>query len=206
MNIADNIPRYLQAELKLLTTACVILETEKLGPKVFGALLVLKQYSIHKCGHERKPITAANCLLSMLGKTNDKHYIIATQDLDLQHKIRNIPGVPLLYLHQKAPVLERPSEATLAAANNNSKGLSETEKLAIDELKKKSGLLKEDVKIHKKKKKKGPNPLSCQKKKKNTSVLQSGVSKKDSPTKAKRKKIRIPKHVKEELLKTLNNK
>lgn len=194
----------MQAELKLLTTSCVILETEKLGSKVFGALLILKQYSVHKCGHERKPITAANCLLSMLGKTNDKHYIIATQDVDLQHKVRNIPGVPLLYLHQKAPFLERPSEVSLAAATSRLEGLTQVEKLAIEEMKRKKGLI-EDVKQHKKKKKKGQNPLSCKKKKK-TSVSPSGVSKKDSSVKSKRKKVRIPKHVKEELLKTLENK
>lgn len=180
----------------------MVLETEKLGPKVFGALLILKQYAIHKCGHERKPRTAADCLLSMLGTTNDKHYIIATQDVDLQHKIRKIPGAPLLYLHQKAPVLEKPSEVTVAVANRKL-GLDDAQKLAIDEMKRKSGLIQEDVKLRRKKKKKGPNPLSCKKKKKGSV---GGVSKKDSSVnKANRKKVRIPKHVKEELLKTVEH-
>lgn len=180
-----------------------MIETESLGPKVFGALLILKQYSIHKCGHERSPIPGADCLLSMVGKKNKKHYIIATQDHDLQKKLRFVPGVPLLYLHQKAPVLEQPTEASLAFANSKVSSLTETEQQTLEKLKSKYGIAQEEIKP--KKKKKGPNPLSCLKKKK-VKVNQNKIVKTDMENKPKRKKVRIPKHVKEELFRNAINK
>lgn len=184
----------------------MVIETENLGPKVSGALRILKQYSIHKCGHEGKPISGAACMLSMVAKRNEKHYVVATQDYDLQSKIRLVPGVPLLYLHQKAPVLERPSEITVKAANNKLSELTESEKQMVEELKKESGLLQDQSKP-KKRKKKGPNPLSCMKKKKKKVVVSdsSKVVKSDIQ-KPKRKKVRIPKHVKEELFKAVAEK
>lgn len=202
MNIADNVSRYLQAELKLLTTQCAVIEAESLGPKVFGAVQILKQYAIHKCGHEGKPISAAKCFLSMVIKNNnEKHYIIATQDMDLQKKLRVTPAVPILYLHQKAPVLEKPTELSVEVAHKKFSTLSEWEKTAVESLRKQNGLLKDEVKKTKKRKKKGVNPLSCKKKKKKSENVQGVVKKENVNVVKKRKKVRIPKHVKEELLK-----
>ena len=43
-------------------------------------------------------------------KSNDlARYIIVTQDVSLREAARQIPGTPVLYLHFKAPTLERPS-------------------------------------------------------------------------------------------------
>nr|XP_022920547.1 rRNA-processing protein UTP23 homolog [Onthophagus taurus] len=207
INIADNIPKYLNGELKLLTTQCAIIEMEKLGAKLQGALLILKQYSLHKCGHERHPISGAKCFLSMVGKNNEKHYIIATQDRELQSKLRSLPGVPLLYLHSKAPVLDPPSETSTKFANlslTERYGVQKTEQGTLTEIK----AYKEEVDVNKKPKKrkgpKGPNPLSCKKKKKKIGDINKECVKKDK-NKLK-KKIRISKHVRDELLKSsINN-
>ncbi|KAF2902260.1 hypothetical protein ILUMI_03923 [Ignelater luminosus] len=208
INIEDNMPRYLQAELKFLTTQCVYMETEKLGKQVTGALIILKKFPIHKCGHEKRPIPGADCLLSMVGKTNNNHYMIATQDLDLQNKLRQIPGIPLLYLHQKTPVLEHPTEASIKSAHDANLGLGEIEKEVIQELKTKHGIVEPENKPKKKKKKGGPNPLSCKKKKKVSGVQTKSINKSKDKCeeihKVRRKKIKIPKHVKEELFKNTN--
>ena len=125
-------------------------------------------------------------------------YIIATQDRELQDRIRNIAGVPLLYLHEKAPTLERPSELSLKRAEELRNGaVTNTLHIqTINILKQKSGLQDIDVKPKKKRKKGGPNPLSCKKKKKKT-VDQTNAKK--SGKVRKRKKIKIPAHVKEAL-------
>lgn len=207
VNIADNIPKYLQAEIKLLTTQCAVIEAESLGYKVFGALQILKQYAIHKCGHEGKPKPGASCFLSMCNKNNEKHYIVATQDRDLQKKLRAIPGVPILYLYQKAPVLEKPSDETVEVAQKKFSTLNEWEKSQVERLRQENGLVQEkSVKKPKKLKKKEPNPLSCKKKKKTSQSVQGACEKTQSVGVVsnaikKRKKVRIPKHVKEELLK-----
>lgn len=179
-----------------------MIEAESLGPKVSGAVQILKQYGIHKCGHEGKPISAADCFLSMVNKNNnEKHYIIATQDMDLQKKLRATPAVPILYLHYKAPTLEKPSDLSAEVARKKCATLSQWEKTAVETLRKEGGIAEDEVKKPKKKKKKGANPLSCKKKTKKSGGVQ-GVVKKDSVNDGKkRKKVRIPKHVKEELLK-----
>ncbi|KAJ8920893.1 hypothetical protein NQ315_015686 [Exocentrus adspersus] len=207
INIADNIPRYLQGEIKLLTTQCAVIEMENLGSKVSGALLILKRYAIHKCGHEGKPVLGSQCLLSMLGQSNQNHYIIATQDRDLQDKIRNKVGVPLLYLHSKTPILEQPSERSVEAVKDKLSNLYDMEKNTLEELKLKTGIGSNEAGKPKRRKKAGPNPLSCKKKKPKTNI-QNSISKKRSKTeveKKKRKRIRIPQHVKDEMFKNKTN-
>ncbi|KAL3283402.1 hypothetical protein HHI36_006548 [Cryptolaemus montrouzieri] len=202
INIADNIPRYLQAEIKLLTTPCAIIEMEKLGNKVTGALVILKKFAVHKCSHEKNPIAGSKCLLSMLGNRNENHYIVATQDRDLETKVRQIPGVPLLYLHMRTPVLEQPSDVSVSYAQKKLSGIGLVEKDALERLKSQNGV-NDQIDKPKRRKKKGPNPLSCKKKKK-TIVQQTNIRKKEGlpeKEKRKRKKIRIPSHVKEELKK-----
>lgn len=177
---------------------------EKLGHKLVGALKILKDYAAHKCIHKLKPVTGSECLLSMLGDKNEKHYILATQDRDLQSKTRTLPAVPLLYLHGRTPVLEEPSEVSHKFAKDKMSGLMDTEKKALEELKAKSGLVTNEDNPKKKKKKKGPNPLSCKKKKKRTDIKDNNTKTKTDEggiQRKKRTKIRIPEHVKQEILK-----
>lgn len=205
VNIADDIPRYLQAETKLLTTQCIIIETEKLGPKLSRALHIVKQYHLHKCGHEGKPVPASACLMSMVKKRNEDHYIIATQDRELQERLRKRPGIPLLYFHQKTPVLEHPSEASMRATQIEL--LPESERAKIFQMKERHGIEEEVKTFRKKKKKGGPNPLSCKKKKKQVGGVQNAGVKKptDVVDKKTRKKVRIPRHVKEQMKKLSAN-
>jgi U3 small nucleolar RNA-associated protein 23 len=73
INIRDQLPKYL-GEVKLLTTKCCILEVEKLGPNVSGAAMILKQFPVHKCGHEDAPKPAFKCLRSMLKENNPQRF------------------------------------------------------------------------------------------------------------------------------------
>lgn len=181
----------------------MVLETEKLGPKVHGAMLIVKKFAIHKCSHDKTPVSGSQCLKSMVGKKNSSRYIIATQDRDLQTHLRTIPAVPILYLHQTTPCLEQPSEISLKTAKNktdNLFGVNEYENNKIKALKEQSGIQESLDKPKKKKKKGGPNPLSCKRRKQKSET--AGRVVKTEVEKPKRKKIRIPQHVKEELLKT----
>ncbi|XP_046469480.1 rRNA-processing protein UTP23 homolog [Neodiprion pinetum] len=201
LNIQDQLPKYFQASVKLLTTQCVILETEKLGPKVFGAMLIVKQFAVHKCGHEKEPVTGSKCLRSMIGKNNSHRYIVATQDRELQESVRKVPGVPLIYLHQKAPTLEQPSLASQKQAlkYRTTVGMNAQQAETIALLKKQSSLAEESSESmpKKKRKKSGPNPLSCKKRKKVVPKQTENTNK--SGKVRKRKKIKVPQHVKEAL-------
>lgn len=208
INIKEQVPKYLVAEVKLLTTKCVLIETEKIAKKALGALTILKQFGIHQCGH-RDPISGADCLLSMIGSDNKTHYIVATQDRDLQHTLRSIPGTPLIYLHKKAPTLEKPSPASCEAAKCKQDDLlgtiSTIQEKTLKSLKEKSGFqTDETLKIKKKKKRGGPNPLSCLKKKKKSKQSAKPVpTEKASGRVRKRKRVKLPSHIKQTLKQTM---
>ncbi|KOC68380.1 rRNA-processing protein UTP23 like protein [Habropoda laboriosa] len=118
---------------------------------------IVKQYPIHKCGHAKHSISGTKCLQSMVGKSNSSRYIVATQDRELQDSLRNIPGVPIIYLHGKAPTLEAPSQASCKYAENVRKGLgmTEWEKETMRTLKEAAGLAENtEIKCKRKKRKK----------------------------------------------------
>ncbi|XP_076178850.1 rRNA-processing protein UTP23 homolog [Ptiloglossa arizonensis] len=212
-NIQEQLSKYFQSEVKLLTTPCIILETEKLGSfskAVSGAMQIVKQYPIHKCGHMKYSITGTKCLQAMVKKNNSARYIVATQDRELQDILRKIPGVPIIYLHGKAPTLEAPSQASREYAETIRKGLgmSTWEIQNIKTLKETAGLPEKlDLKLKKKRKKKGPNPLSCLKKKKKPQTETSNNTTENKTGRVKkRKKIKIATHVKETLVAEIKNK
>jgi U3 small nucleolar RNA-associated protein 23 len=175
VNIQEQLPRYLKGQCKLLTTRCVIDETKRLGKPLHGAYVIISQFGIHNCGHE-KPISASRCLSSFIIESKNKdHYILATQDHQLREKIAKEVVCPLVKLANNALVLEKPPPKIEGKVKRTHHFLAnklkdeEREKLAI--LKSKEKILDETVNIKKKKKKrgpKGPNPLSCKKKKPKT--------------------------------------
>ncbi|GIY31164.1 rRNA-processing protein UTP23 [Caerostris extrusa] len=160
-------PKYLEdPDVRLYTTPCVIMETEGLGPKAYGAMRIVKQFKVRKCGHEKNStISAEECILSMVKDNNPDHLMVATTDAQLSMKCRLLPGVPLLYVSYNAINLEKPSDISLGFANKKMKAaieLSEQQKATLNKLKP----IEEKIPVRKKRKAKGPNPLSCKKKKK----------------------------------------
>lgn len=185
----------------------MVIEMESFGHKLTGAAIILKQFAIHKCGHEGKPVTGSECMLSMLGKNNENHYITVTQDRQLQDDVRKIPAAPLLYLVQKTPVLDPPSQSSINYSNNRYDIALKVEKELVKNLKEQNGIVTDDnCTKFKKKKKKGANPLSCKKKKTKPqqTINKSKDSTKEEVEKTRRKKVRIAKHVKEMM--TIGNK
>lgn len=193
----------------MVTTQCIILEAESLGTKVQGATNIVKQFRVHKCGHEKEPKSATACIKTMVKRNR---YIVASQDRGLQDRLREKPGQPMLYLHKKTPVLEQPSEISRKAVEfkmNEAVTFGQSAVNKLDNLKKTQGMSDELETAPKKKiKKKQPNPLSCKKKKKQRSAETSETTNKKAGEgvqnktieKKSRKRVRIAKHVKELLL------
>lgn len=197
VKLTEQIPKYLGEEIKLLTTVCCITETDKLGPLLHGASVILKQFHVRKCGHEKNPISAIDCLRSLMkaNVSGDEHYILATQDSHLSHKVRKYPGCPLLYMKLNAMNLEAPSEVSeqRAKADTAATFEPEDEEMASLEQLKKVELGKTDKMPKKKKKKKGPNPLSVKKKSKpatdfSSKTIETNAKKRNR----KRKKLNLP--------------
>lgn len=132
-------------------------------------------------------------------------YIVATQDRELQDKLRIIPGVPVIYLHGKVPTLDSPSEASRKYAEAMQKGLGMTiwERENVKILRNQAGIVEKESKLKKKKKKGGPNPLSCLKKKKPGTITLNKTGTKSG--KVRKRKIKIASHIKEALLTELKS-
>ena len=117
----------------------------------------------------------------MIGKKNRKKYFIGTQDSELKRYLRHIPSVPLMYFVKGLLSLEEPSEYTKGKSERKEEIKSQDKSLKplLTQLwqEKKEAWYKEklehkDKDLNKlkamfpfKKVAKGPNPLSCKKKK-----------------------------------------
>lgn len=157
-------------------------------------MLIVKKFPVTSCGHEKNPISAARCLLSVLtshGK-NEGNFILATQDKSLKEKVRQVPGCPILSLVLSALTMEKPSVANIVEADGD---IQESREREVTDLKLIQSQVLEDHVVKKRKRVKGPNPLSCKKKqKKMPDVIQEKNGKKRH---RKRVKPTLPKHVRE---------
>lgn len=93
-----------------LLTKCVFREIdalkEKLPSGVFEAAKALKK---EECGHT-KGTSAPECLAQYLGSDNEAKYLLATQDDALKARVRQIPGVPVLGYLKSVLTLEEPTD------------------------------------------------------------------------------------------------
>uniref|UniRef100_V9L1Y3 rRNA-processing protein UTP23 homolog n=1 Tax=Callorhinchus milii TaxID=7868 RepID=V9L1Y3_CALMI len=192
IQIKEQMPKYLMAEVQLCTTGCVLKELESLGEEVYGAKLIAQRFQVRSCPHFKNPVAASVCLLSMVQNNNPHHYFVATQDHQLTMKIKKLPGVPLLYIIQNTIVLEKPSPKSIAhiQAQYSNQFVTATQKVNIQQLKTEQGLAKEhESRSRKRKRKGGPNPLSCLKKKKIQITKEMSKEKKKLSRSRRRKKV-----------------
>ncbi|XP_065829701.1 rRNA-processing protein UTP23 homolog [Oscarella lobularis] len=173
INIKEQLPKYLDGSVLLVTTRCILAEAKEIGSRLHGALLILERYQCRKCGHQRgdKLVPAAECIKSLVGLNNEHHYIIASQDQELKGGLRQISGVPLLHITHNAIMLENPTplsrqkaEETLALKTAPSSHEKETLDKLAKLLPKERGRIASG-RIQKRKIARGPNPLSVKKKK-----------------------------------------
>ncbi|XP_060678809.1 rRNA-processing protein UTP23 homolog [Hemiscyllium ocellatum] len=168
IQIKEQAPKYLMGEVQLCTTSCILKELQSLGKELYGAKLIAQRFQVRSCPHGKSAVSASACLLSMVGDGNLHHYFVATQDQELTMKIKKLSGVPLMYIIQNTMVLEKPSLKSIAqlCSLHDDQLVPVHQRQTIQHLKEEHGLVKESEPRHKKRKRKGgPNPLSCLKKK-----------------------------------------
>lgn len=192
INIKEQVPKYIDGESQLFTTRCIMHEGKLLGAAVGGAVHIGKQFKFRKCGHEAEPLSAQDCILSMIGESNAFHFFVASQDTELRGKLRKLPGVPLLHINYNALVLEKPSKSSELSSRSEETRRAAPAAHEHRELQKmKTEISEEEPELKPKRKKKNPNPLSVKKKTK-TLITNTG----GEPSKQRRKrKHKIAQHV-----------
>nr|XP_022316011.1 zinc transporter 7-like [Crassostrea virginica] len=189
INIREQLPKYLEAEVNICTTQCILDECEAFGSVLYGPFKILQQYQKAPCGHSKSIKGADKCIQHTTKKT--VKYIVGTQDPVLREVLRNRAGLPILYIAFNAIMLENPSTASLEVAEKK----TETElkptshQQSVIQTLKKQTFGEETVVVKKKRKKiKGPNPLSCKKSKKKRTDVKPRTNTEETKKRRRRKK------------------
>ena len=109
MDVIQSMMDCLYAKAIPYVTDCVVAELEKLGSKYRVALRIVKDPRFERLPCMHKGTYADDCLVQRV--TQHKCYIVATCDKDLKRRIRKIPGVPIMYIHQHKYAIERMPDA-----------------------------------------------------------------------------------------------
>ncbi|RIA85679.1 Fcf1-domain-containing protein [Glomus cerebriforme] len=170
MDISRQLCIVMLGKTKQLYTSCTLAEVKERDNDEFGTATALMKFERRGCIHRHKPISSAECLLSIIEDNNPHNYCIATQNESLRERFRAVPGVPLLYINRSVLIIEPPSYATLQKAKQveNSKTHASVEELSFLKKANSDMAKKQAEAVKPKKKRKGPkepNPLSCKKKK-----------------------------------------
>ncbi|KAF2739296.1 hypothetical protein EJ04DRAFT_573279 [Polyplosphaeria fusca] len=195
IDLLGRIQKLLQAEIKPLITQCSMRHLYSAIPKDEDLITQAKEYERRRCGHHEldEPLTSFECICECVDpkghNTNKFRYVVASQDRKLRAHLRQIPGVPLIYIHKSVVILEpmaaesqnfRETEekakfkAGIKGARNANAGQKrkrEDEDSADEAVTGNVEHSPSDSRLQKTKKKqkgpKGPNPLSAKKSKKN---------------------------------------
>lgn len=164
LDLKSDLSSYLSGRVTPMVTSCVMCHLRKNGRTKTEALMMGKSCFRLKCGHdESKPLSAADCIISQLGKENQRHFLIASQDDSLKSQARRVPGTPVITVNGRLLILEAPSDESRAVAQHREEKrrlpmlseIVESESSDSDSEEAKSGKKK------RKRRQKGANPLSC---------------------------------------------
>ncbi|CAN8287558.1 unnamed protein product [Cochlearia groenlandica] len=145
------------------------------------------------CAHEEAK-AADECLLEVIGSKNTEHFFFGTQDVEFRRKLQQESIVPLMFCLRNILLIDQPSDFQRQTANNSERKrlhMTEKEKKLLEiqtariiasnredgasecdqwepprVVDTRNGLGVKDKTQFKRKRAKGPNPLSCKKKKK----------------------------------------
>jgi U3 small nucleolar RNA-associated protein 23 len=181
IDILARIKKHIGDKFQLFVPSSVVAELKALGKAFEPALEFVQTYCEVAKGDGGVFETPNEEIKALIGKTNASKYLVATQESELRDYLRsNIPGVPLLHIQRTVLLLESPSSnsrhASSSAESDKVKkfAAAEAETLAVARkvrLQERAEKRRQDgqaAAVPKKTKAKGPNPLSCMKKKTET--------------------------------------
>ena len=118
MQLGHMLSNTLHGEIKPMITQCCIRHLYKAVPEPGQErdkeqwIEVAKQAERRRCGHHEleEPLSELECITSVLdpkGSGTNKHrYVVATQEREVRAKMREVAGVPLVYINRSVMVME----------------------------------------------------------------------------------------------------
>jgi len=97
-------------QIELFVTEAVLRELEDIGAeKTLALAKQLEPLRVGKSLEESRAMDPPLAIKKLVGFINKRRYVVATQDEELRQILRDIPGVPLLFLQRVLVGLEAPS-------------------------------------------------------------------------------------------------
>jgi U3 small nucleolar RNA-associated protein 24 len=113
IDLIDGLSKCLVAKVIPCVTDCVVAELEKLGRKFHLALRLVKDPRVRRIECGCRGNYADDCLVNTV--MQHRCFLVATNDKDLKRRIRKIPGVPIMYLHNNKFNVERLPDSDFGA-------------------------------------------------------------------------------------------
>lgn len=118
MDLVGGLERTLQGKIKPMITQCSMRHLYAAEPKENALIEQAKKYERRRCNHHtlEEPLSALECFEGVVdpksNHTNKHRYVVASQDSRVRAKMRQIPGVPLVYIHRSVMILEPMASVT----------------------------------------------------------------------------------------------
>eukprot|EP00667_Euglena_gracilis_P023663 EG_transcript_26827 len=109
LDIVSSMMDCLLAKCFPIVCSCVIAELERLGSKFRVALRIAKDPRFQRLLCDRT--YADDCIVERV--TQQRIYIVGTNDRNLKRRLRKVPGVPIMFLKQNKYLIERLPESFL---------------------------------------------------------------------------------------------
>lgn len=108
----------LGGQVKPMITTCDMRHLYLAEPKNETLILQAKEYERRRCNHQdlEKPLSTLECLSSVVdpkdNATNKHRYVVAANDPSTRAKMRQIAGVPIIYLSKSIVLMESMADVT----------------------------------------------------------------------------------------------
>ncbi|KAK7554852.1 Fcf1-domain-containing protein [Phyllosticta citricarpa] len=116
MDLPAYIERTLQGKSKIMITQCSM--RHLYADKDQQVIAKAQEFERRRCNHHtlEEPLSTLDCLSSVVdpsGNKNNKHrYVVASQEQKVRALMRQIPGVPLVYMNRSVMIMEPMANAT----------------------------------------------------------------------------------------------
>lgn len=132
MPLAPALERTIQGKVKPMITQCSIRHlytAEGMDQAQKNACIdTAKTFERRRCNHHtlEQPLSEQECITSVLDPkssgTNKHRYVVASQDRKLRSALRDIPGVPLIYINRSVMIMEPMGHKTEEARDQEERG------------------------------------------------------------------------------------
>ena len=113
-NLSSRMEKLLGRGVKYAVPAAVLDELRDLGEACEEALKFCTRYC--EVLGTAKGLDAGDAVIALIGETNEKRFVAATNDKTLQARVRRVAGTPLVHFSGTIITLDAPSKASLRSA------------------------------------------------------------------------------------------